>query len=174
MPAFCPPSWCCPAGVRSSALLPAPLPRRIGCTSSRGCTRQGASSSMGWSCHSSSRQGHKHRGCRNTSSSRGNNDRTAASTARQLGASNIKQQPRGPDQGALLPPTLKICAKFTKLHGAVEGVLDVLSYRNARGSPCVAWQGGGSSDSRFICASLAQHVEKVSRVGSWKNNVYVM
>ena len=33
---------------------------------------------------------------------------------------------------------------------------------------------GGSSDPQFMCASLAQHGEKVSKVGSWKNNVYVM
>ena len=108
----------------------------------------------------------------------GDNDPAAASTAPQLGASNIGQQPRDPEQGAPLPPTLRICAKFTKPIGEREGVLDVSSYRNARGSPCVTWQGGAAVTlNKFVETakkSLAQHGEEVSKVGSWKNNVYVM
>ena len=78
---------------------------------------------------------------------------------------------------APLPTTLKICAKYTKPEGVVEGVLNVASYKNAKGSQCVTWQGGAAVTlNKFVetaKASLAPG-EKVSKVGTWKNNVYVM
>jgi hypothetical protein len=106
----------------------------------------------------------------------------AAATAAHLGtADNSRQHPTAPVQRAPLPPTLQICAKFSKPSGTVEGVLDVARYEAAKGSPCVTLQLDGAtvtlSLNAFVekaKASLAQPGEKVSKVGTWKNNVFVV
>jgi tRNA pseudouridine-54 N-methylase len=74
------------------------------------------------------------------------------------------------------PPTLKICAKFKK--GMVEAMLDTMKCSGAKGSPCVTMLDGTVvSLTAFVekaNASLVQHGEKVTKVGGWKADIFVM